>query len=128
MEALVSAVSDLFAAILGRLGHVGRARGRANIREDLVLLAELQKISTFGPESEASKNLENHIKTEVARYSGADPPKKRPWGSIALAVFIGAPLAAFGFSLGLWWALLPWAGAALMLVVIIQMLANEQQE
>jgi hypothetical protein len=127
LEALVNAVSDLFAAILGRIGHVGRARGRTNIREDLALLVDLQNVSTFGAESQASKHLANHIENEVARYSGNAPQNKRPWGSIALAIFIGAPLAAFGFTLGIWWALLPWAGAALMLVVIIQMLTAEEE-
>jgi hypothetical protein len=127
MEAIVNAVSDLFAAILGRFGHIGRARGRTNIREDLALLVLLQQASSFGPESGVSKNLERHIETEVARYSGAEPQKKRPWGSIVLAAFIGAPLAVFGFSLDSWWAALPWAGAGLMLVVIVQMLTNDQE-
>jgi hypothetical protein len=132
MEALVNAVSDLLAAILGRFGHVGRARGRVNIREDLDLLGQFRDSPEFGPESLASNYLTDHITTEVARYSGAvqEPKRKRPWPAIVLALLIATPLVYVtiklnqdGFS---WLSLLPGLGATLMLLTMAQLFTEDK--
>lgn len=131
MEAIVNAISELFAAILGRFGHVGRARGRANIRQDLDLLGQIRESPEFGAESAASDFLVSYITLEVARYSGHEPPHKRPWGSIALSLFIGFPLAFLAYSLSSdgfdWFSLLPGAGALLMFVAAIQLFADDKE-
>lgn len=131
MEAIVNAISELFAAILGRFGHVGRARGRANIRQDLQLLEQIRGAPEFGSESEASGFLVSHITSEVARYSGHEPPRERPWGSIALSLFIGIPLAFLAYSLSSdgfdWFSLLPGVGALLMLLAAIQLFTDDKE-
>lgn len=130
MEAIVNAISELFAAILGRFGHVGRARGRADIRRDLDLLEQLRESPEFGSDSQASGFLVSHITSEVARYSGHEPGRKRPWGSIALSLFIGLPLAHLAYSLSSdgfdWFSLLPGAAALLMFVAAIQLFTDDK--
>jgi hypothetical protein len=132
MAALVNAVSDLLAAIFDRFGHVGRARGRANIREDLGLLGQLRGSPEFGPESPASGYLTDHITTEVARYSGAvqEPKRKRPWPAIVLALLIAAPLIYVTFKLNQdgfsWLSLLPGLGATLMLLAMAQLFTEDK--
>jgi hypothetical protein len=130
MEAIVNAISELLAAILGRFGHVGRARGRADIRQDLDLLGQLRESPEFGSESQASGYLVSHITSEVARYSGHEPARKKPWGSIALALFIGLPLAYLAYSLSSdgfdWFSLLPGIVAFLMLVAAIQLFTDDK--
>jgi hypothetical protein len=134
MEALVNAVSDLLAAILGRFGHVGRARGRANIREDLDLLGQLRDSPEFGPESLASGYLEDHITTEVARYSGAvqEQKRKRPWPAIVLGLLITAVLVYLFFKLNQggfsWFSLLPGLGATLMLLTVAQLFTEDKAQ
>ena len=132
VEAIVNAISELLAAILGRFGHVGRARGRANIRQDLDLLNQVRGAPEFGAESEASGYLVAHITSEVARYSGHEPPRKRPWAAIALSLFIGIPLAFLTYSLNSdgfdWFSLIPGAGALLMLLVAIQLFTEDKED
>jgi len=53
MDALGNAISELLAAIFGRLGYVGRPRRRANIRDEIKLLDEIRSSSIFGSDSEA---------------------------------------------------------------------------
>jgi hypothetical protein len=131
MDALVNAVSELFAAVLGRLGHVGRARGRANIRQDLDLLGQLRESPEFGSASPASRFLANHITAEVARYSGVVPRQKKPWGSIWLALFMGIPLAYLAFSLNEdgfdWFSLLPAIGAFVLFLAAIQLFTGDKE-
>lgn len=126
----MNAVSDLFAAILGRFGYVGRARGRANIKEDLDLLGELRESPEFGSDSPALLFLSAHITSEVARYSGAEPAPKKPWGAIFLAFCIGASLALFTFTLNSdgfdWFSVIPGAGALLMIVAMVQLFTGDE--
>lgn len=127
---LVQAVSDLFAAVLGRLGHVGRARGRSNIREDLDLLGQLRDSPEFGSDSAASGFLVDHITTEVARYSGVESAPRKPWGSVVFGLIITAVLAFLAYRLSEdgfdWFSLPAGAGAALFLVVTVEMLAKDE--
>jgi hypothetical protein len=131
VEAIVNSISELFAAILGRFGHVGRTRSRANIRQDLDLLGQLRESPEFGAESQASSFLASHITSEVARYSGWEPTRKRPWGSIALSLFIGIPLAFLAYSLSSdgfdWFSLLPGVGALLMFLAAIQLFTDDKE-
>jgi hypothetical protein len=131
LEAIVNSISELFAAVLGRFGHVGRARGRTNIRQDLDLLEQLREAPEFGADSRASSFLVSHITSEVAEYSGHVPPRKRPWGAITLSLLIGLPLAIFAYNLSSdgfdWFSLLLGAGALLMLAVAIQLLTEDKE-
>lgn len=129
MKDVVQAISDLFAAILGRLGHVGRVRGRANIREDLDLLGQLRDSPEFGSDSAASGFLVDHITTEVARYSGVESAPKKPLGSVLLGLLITASLAFLAYSLSAdgfdWFSLLAGVGAALFFVVTVEMFSKD---
>ena len=129
MKDIVQAISDLFAAILGRLGHVGRVRGRANIREDLDLLRQLRDSPEFGSDSAASGFLVDHITTEVARYSGVESAPKKPLGSVVFGLLITAALAFLAYSLSAdgfdWFSLPAGAGAALFFVVTVEMFSKD---
>ena len=72
MESLVKAMSDFLAAVLGRVGFVGRPRRRAAIHDDLQLLDQLRDSSDFGPESPAHHFLRNHIGSEETTTDGDD--------------------------------------------------------
>lgn len=122
MEALVNAVSEFLAAIFARFGYVGRARKRAHIREDLVLLDEIRKSDAYGPQSQTANHLHDHINREIADYSGIGLQHKRkiPWGTVILSIPIGLAFAYWtyeivddGFSL---LSLLPGSVAAFFLV------------
>lgn len=125
----MNAVSDLLAAVLGRFGHVGRARGRANIRQDLDLLKQLREAPEFGSDSEASSSLTGYITAEVAHYSGAEQGKQKPWASVALAAVIGVPLGYLAYRLSEdgfdWFSVPAGIGAALMLLATIGMLTGD---
>ncbi|HEU5252755.1 MAG TPA: hypothetical protein VFU16_05460 [Solirubrobacterales bacterium] len=132
MKDVIQAISDLFAAILGRLGHVGRARGRANIREDVELLGQLRDSPELGSDSTASAFLVDHITTEVARYSGVEPAPKKPWGSVVFGLLITAGLAFLAYRLSSdgfdWFSLPAGAGAALFFVVTVEMFSKDDSE
>jgi hypothetical protein len=120
VEALVNAVSEFLAAIFARFGHVGRARRRAHIREDLTLLEEIRRSDAFGSQSQTATYLHDHINREVADYSGIEPKRKIPWGTVIPSIPIGLALAYWtykivddGFSL---LALLPGTAAAFFLI------------
>lgn len=122
MEALVNAVSEFLAAIFARFGYVGRARRRANIRDELALLETLRGSASFGNESLAARHLTDHIDREVARYSGIEIEGKRKiaWGTVATAAIFGFPAAFWTYMLNQdgfdWLSLLPGAVAVFMLI------------
>lgn len=132
MDALVSAISDFIAAILARFGYVGRARRRANIKEDLELLDALRKSEDFGPGSSAHTHLAHHIAADVARFSGVELKRNKiiPWGSIFVALAVGLPFGYLTVSIVedgfAWYAVPPAVVAGLMLVAAIGMLIEGQ--
>lgn len=93
MDALVNAISELLAAIFGRLGYVGRPRRRANIRDEIKLLDEIRSSSIFGSDSESARQLTDHIAQEVARYSGVIRKRRIPVGSVIICAVLGLPAA-----------------------------------
>ena len=111
MEALVNAITELLAAIFGRLGYVGRPRRRENIRDEIKLLDEIRSSSNFGAESESAQYLTDHITQEVARYSGVLRKRKIPWGTVVFCAVIGLPLAYWTFTMVrngfVWYAIFP---------------------
>lgn len=128
MEALVNAVSEFLAAIFARLGYVGRARHRGNIRDELDLLNLLRDSPAFGAESGPAKALSQHITGEIARYSGVEPKSKIQWGSVAAAAIIGIPLGYWTYKLNQdgfsWLSLAPGTVSALMLIAALGLLFN----
>ncbi len=122
MPALVNAISEFLAAIFAQFGYVGRTRKRAHIREDISLLAQIHESDAYGPQSEAAKNLHDHISREVTEYSGITLKHKRklPWSTVLLAIPLGLVFAYWtykivddGFSL---FSLLPGTAAAFFLI------------
>jgi hypothetical protein len=67
METLVRAASDFLAAILARVGFVGRPRRRAAIRQDLELLRDLEATPELGRGTWAHEVLVGHIALDVAK-------------------------------------------------------------
>jgi len=122
MEMLVSAVSDFLAAVLSKLGFVGRTRRRAGIQDDLELLGRLRGAPEFGPDSAAHRFLVDHITLEVAKFAGVElkRTKRRDWVAVALALCIGLPLGYWTYKLNQddfrWLSLIPGSVAGLMLV------------
>ena len=133
MESLVKAMSDFLAAVLGRVGFVGRPRRRAAIHDDLQLLDQLRDSSDFGPESPAHHFLRNHITTEVADYSGVELRRKRkiPWTSVVLSIAIGGPFAYWTYKLNddgfAWLSLFPGLIAALMILAALGMTFGSEE-
>ena len=131
MEALVSAISDFIAAMLGVLGFVGRPRQRSGIREDLKLLEELRAHPDFGPESRAHGHLANHVSDQVDRFSGVRG-ERFAWRTFILALLIGIPCGYWtytivkdGFEL---WSLLPGALAFFMLAGALGMVFGDSDD
>lgn len=122
MEALVNAVSEFLAALFARFGYVGRARHRANIRDDLALLDLLRNSPSFGDDSDAARHLMGHIGIEVARYAGIEIEHRRKiqWGSVLTAAIIGLPAGYLTYKLNQggfsWVSLLPGLISAFMLI------------
>jgi hypothetical protein len=133
VESLVKAASDFLAAVLGKVGFVGRPRRRAAIHDDLQLLDQLRDSSDFGPDSPAHQFLRNHITAEVAGYSGVDLRRKRkiPWSSVVLSVVIGAPFGYWTYKLNddgfAWLSLLPGLIAALMFLASLGMIFGGEE-
>ena len=61
MEALVKAVAEFVAAILGAIGFVGRPRRRASIRHDLELLRDLEASPEFDHQTAAHRALVEQV-------------------------------------------------------------------
>lgn len=134
MDSLIKAASDFLAAVLGKVGFVGRPRRRAAIHDDLQLLDQLRDSADFGPESPAHHFLRNHITAEVADYSGVELKRKRKiqWSSVVISIVIGAPFGYWtyklnddGFSL---LSLLPGSIAALMFIAALGMIFGGEEE
>lgn len=126
MEPLLKALSEFVAAILGLVGFVGRSRRRESIHEDLRLLEQLRESPDFGEGSSAHRHLLEHVGSEVAVFVGATRRrKKRNWGSIVLALFLGVPLAYWTYTIvngGFrWYALFPGVVGGLFLLVAVSM-------
>jgi len=133
VESLIKATSDFLAAVLGKVGFVGRPRRRAAIHDDLQLLDQLRDSSDFGPDSPAHHFLLNHITAEVASYSGVDLRRKRkiPWFSVVLSIVIGGPFGYWTYKLNddgfAWFSLLPGFVAALMFIAALGMLFGGEE-
>ncbi|HEX3360993.1 MAG TPA: hypothetical protein VHS74_08390 [Solirubrobacterales bacterium] len=111
MEALVNAITELLAAIFGRLGYVGRPRRRENIRDEMKLLDEIRSSSNFGAESASAQHLADHIAEEVARYSGVLRKRKIPWGTVVFCAVLGLPFSYWTYTMVrdgfVWYAIFP---------------------
>ncbi|MGH2964385.1 MAG: hypothetical protein ACRDMH_03255 [Solirubrobacterales bacterium] len=133
IETLVNAASDFLAAILGKLGFVGRARRRAGIRDDLDLLDRLRDSEAFGSASSAHGYLVGYINLEVAKLAGVELKRKRKiaWGSVVWAFIIGLPLGYLTYKLNQdgfnWVSLFPGLVSALMFLAILGMLFNTDE-
>ncbi|MFL5818262.1 MAG: hypothetical protein ACJ76L_11770 [Conexibacter sp.] len=133
METLVRAASDFLAAILARVGVVGRPRRRAAIRQDLELLRDLEATPELGRDTWAHQVLIGHIALEVAKYSGVELPRRRiPWGSVIFAALIGGPLGYLTYSINddgfRWYSLFPGLIAGLMAIAILGMIFASDEE
>jgi len=133
VESLVKAASDFLAAVLGKVGFVGRPRRRAAIHDDLKLLDQLRGSSDFGPDSPAHHFLRNHITAEVAGYSGVElgPKRKIPWGSVVLSILIGGPFGYWTYKLNddgfAWFSILPGLIATLMFIAALGMIFGGEE-
>lgn len=133
METLVRAASDFLAAILAKVGFVGRPRRRAAIRQDWELLRDLEATDSFAQGTWAHQVLIGHITLEVAKYAGVELPRRRvPWGSVVFAALIGAPLGYLTYTLNQdgfrWYSLFPGVVSALMAIAILGMIFASDEE
>jgi hypothetical protein len=134
VEALIKAASDVLAAILARLGFVGRPRRRAAIHDDLALLREIEAHPDFGRDSWPHNALLNHIAIEIGKFSGVEFKRRRKiqWGSIALYAIIGAPLGYLTYTLTddgfVWYAVFPGFVALMMGLATLGMLFAPEPE
>ena len=97
MEGLIQAIANALAAILEKIGVLGRSRRRIGIRADLELLHELERFPDFERSTFAHKSLVNRIDREVAALAGVDLRTKKPdipWAAIAFAVIVAS---GFGY-------------------------------
>lgn len=127
MVSLVNAISEFLAAVLSRLGFVGRVRRRAGIQDDLALLDRLRESPDFGDDSPAHSFLAAHITLEVAKFTGVERQRKRKVSraGVIMTLVIGIPpgywvywLNQDGFS---WASLFPGAIAGLMVIAVLGM-------
>jgi hypothetical protein len=123
-----SAVGGFIAAILGRIGYVGRPRRRSEIRHDLQLLDEVAESQHLGRESRGYATLKDRIEKDVMCLAGVkvEGDKTRPVGSIVFGLIFGIPAAYWtywlvrdGFE---WLALLPGTVAGFLLIATLSML------
>jgi hypothetical protein len=133
METLVKSVAEFFAAVLGLVGFVGKARRRAGIRDDLALITELAEHPDFRRGSWPHQALMNRVALDVARLAGVPiPGRKRSWSTIFLALLIGVPLGYWTFKLNedgfVWYSLFPGAGATFMAMAILGTLLPSPDE
>lgn len=120
MDTLVKALSDFFAAILSKVGFIGRSRRRESIKEDLTLLDRLRESPDYGAASKAHRYLFDHITTEVAHYSGVRLKPGKKWNSICVAAVIGFPCAYITYATvqdGFAWQGVPTGVVAFVMIV-----------
>lgn len=134
METIVNWAADLVAAILAKLGIVGRARRRGSIHEDLKLLTEIGDHATFGRESWPHMALADHVALEIGKYAGVDFKQRRKvaWGSVFLALIIGAPFGYLTYKLNesgfTWYSIFPGFVALMMFTAVLGMIFAPEPE
>lgn len=135
MGDLANAIADFLASLLRMVGIVGKPRKRAGIRDDLVLLRELEAFpDLFGPGTLAHTWLTDHILFQVAEFSGIDlrtVRRKVPWGAVIVSTCIWAPLGWFTYYLvdsgHPFWAIVPALPAGLLALVTVFMFGNKEE-
>ena len=132
MGELFKAVADVFAAILGTLGFIGKPRLRHSIREDMQILNDLGAHDSFGVDSTPYVALHERIGLNVERLADVEPRKKRPLGAIVIASLICLALAYWTYKLNddgfAWVSLLPGFFAFLFFVSTIGMIFPSESE
>jgi hypothetical protein len=132
MEGLIDAIAQALAAVLERIGVVGRSRRRAGIRADLDLLKELEGFPDLAVGTVAYTALQKRIIVDVMMLAGVDLRTSRrdiPWTSVVFAVLL---VAGFGYWAAVlnesgfrWYSLFPGVFAGLMFVSILGMLGRK---
>lgn len=132
MGDLINAIAQALAAILEKIGIIGRARRRAGIEEDLKLLRDLEAFPAFGPGTFSHTALSNKIILEVAMLAGVDLRTTRrdiPWSSVVFAALLSA---GFGYWTAVlnesgfrWYSSFPGIFAGLMFISILGMLGRK---
>jgi hypothetical protein len=132
MDNLVRAIAEFFAAIFATVGFVGKPRRRAGIRDDLNLITELSEHPDFGRGSWPHQALMNRVALDVARLSGVPTPHKIQWGSVILAVVIGAPLGYWTYTIDRdtfqWYSIFPGTVAVFMGLAILGMVFGRNED
>jgi hypothetical protein len=131
MEGLIKAVADVFAAIFGALGFVGKPRLRHAIHDDIQLLDQLGTHPSFGSTSWPYVALMNRTALNVGKLAGVDASgKKIQWGSVLWGSVMGLPLAFWTYSLNKhgfhWYSIFPGFFAFFFLVGTIGMIASPE--
>lgn len=115
-ESVSRAIMDFFGEVCRTFGFIGRPRRRADIREDLRLLGELDASPQLTQEAkEATKFwLNNQIILQVAAYADVDlrtVRRKVQWGAVFFSTCFWAPLGWLTYHLVSigdgWWATFP---------------------
>jgi hypothetical protein len=133
MDIFIKAIADLFAAVLGRVGYVGKPRRRADIRDNMKLVTELAGHPDIGRGSWPHQALMNRIALDVGRLAGVSfKTRKTPWSSVIVALLIGAPLGYWTYALDRdafqWYSVFPGLVAVLMALTVLGMILSPPEQ
>lgn len=134
LDAIAKAAITVGAPLAGLIGlGGGRRRLRAEIRDNLALVDELQKDPIFSQHTPTVGWLAGKIVVDIARLAGQPlgPKKKRiPWGSIVSAALLGLGTGLWTYAIDregfLWYSVFPGTFALAMFISIWGMFINRQ--
>jgi hypothetical protein len=133
MDTFIKTIADLFAAVLGRVGYVGKPRRRADIRDNMKLVTELAEHPDIGRGSWPHQALMNRIALDVGRLAGVSfKTRKIPWGSVVLALLIGVPCGYWAYVIDRdawhWYSVFPGLVAVLMALTTLGMIISPPEQ
>lgn len=122
-------------ATFGAVVQVGgkRRRLRNEIRDNLVLMKELEQNGVLREHAASTQWLPDKIALDVAKLSGhplGTAKKPIAWGSVFMAGIIGVPLGFWTYILDhegfVWYSIFPGLGAFLMGISILGLTTNRE--
>lgn len=131
-DTIAQAVAAVLAPLITLIGLASRRRRLRNtIRENLLLLQELQKDEVLREHTPACGWLQGRIALDIAKLAGqplGTPTKPIPKGSVVFAVILGAGFSFWAYYIVrngfVWYSVFPGIAAFLMFVSVFGMVTN----
>lgn len=133
-DTIAQTVAAVLAPLITLIGLASRHRRlRSAIRENLALLAELQKDEVLRDHTPACGWLQGKVAIDVAKLAGqplGTPKKPIPKGSVAFAVILGAGFSFWTYYIVrngfVWYSVFPGIAAFLMFVSVFGMVTDRE--